>query len=86
VGARARHDRLMVALSLVPDVKGIGLDEDTAVEIQAGKATVRGQGVAHVYRRSPEFRSKLSELEEGRMGAVENVVYSIYPAGTSFEL
>lgn len=86
VGARARHDRLMVALSQLPGVKGIGLDEDTAVEIKSGKATVRGQGVAHVYRRAADFKSELASLEEGRMGSVENMLYSIYPPGSSFEI
>lgn len=86
VGARGRHDRLMAGLSMLAGVKGIGLDEDTAVEIKDGKATVRGQGVAHVYRRSDEFKSSLPETEEGRMAAVENMIYSIYPAGTSFAL
>lgn len=86
VGARARHDRLMVGLSMVPGVKGIGLDEDTAVEIKNGKATVRGVGVAHVYRRAGSFKSDLPASPEGKMASVQDVVYSIYPAGESFDL
>ena len=86
VGARARHDRLMVGLSMVSGLKGIGLDEDTAVEIKDGKATVRGVGVAHVYRRAENFSSNLPETPEGRMAGVANMIYSIYPAGESFEL
>lgn len=86
VGARARHDRLMVGLSMEPGLKGIGLDEDTAVEIKDGKATVRGAGVAHVYRRAENFNSNLPETPEGRTASVQNMIYSIFPAGETFEL
>lgn len=86
VGARGRHDRLMVGLSMQPGLRGIGLDEDTAVEIKDGKASVRGNGVAHVYRRADNFRSSLPETPEGRMASVQNMIYSIYPAGETFEL
>lgn len=86
VGKRGRHDRLMVGVTLEPGVRGIGLDEDTAVEIKDGKATVHGKGVAHVYRRSAEFKSDLPSTMEGRMASIQNMIYSIYPAGESFEI
>jgi cyanophycinase len=86
VMARARQNRLMVGLSMEPGVKGIGLDEDTAVEIKNGIASVRGKGVAHVYRRSAEFKSDLPAKAEGDMASIRNIIYSIYPAGESFEL
>ncbi|MBX9688926.1 MAG: cyanophycinase [Candidatus Obscuribacterales bacterium] len=86
VGARGRHDRLMVGLSMLAGVKGIGLDEDTAVEIKNGRATVRGAGVAHVYRRSDSFKSDLPSTPEGEMAGVQGMIYSIYPAGESFEI
>lgn len=84
VSARARQDRLMVALSLVAGAKGIGLDEDTAVEIRDGKATVHGKGVAHVYRRADDFKSGMETAAEGHCASVQNMVYSIYPAGETF--
>ncbi len=86
VSARARQDRLMVALSLVPGAKGIGLDEDTAVEIKDGKATVHGKGVAHVYRRADDFKSQMDATPEGQCAGVQNMIYSIYPAGESFSI
>jgi cyanophycinase len=86
VGKRGRHDRLMVGLTMEPGVRGIGLDEDTAVEIKNGRATVHGKGVAHVYRRAPDFKSELPSTLEGRMASVQNVIYSIFPAGESFEI
>ena len=86
VSVRARHDRLMVGLSMLPGVKGIGLDEDTAVEIKDGKATVRGKGVAHVYRRADDFKSEMPATPDGQLASVQNMVYSIYPAGETFVL
>ncbi len=86
VSARARHDRLMVALSMLPATRGIGLDEDTACEIRARKAIVHGKGVAHVYKRAENFSSRLAESSQARLASVENMIYSIYPAGESFEL
>ncbi|MBX9723099.1 MAG: cyanophycinase, partial [Candidatus Obscuribacterales bacterium] len=83
VGARSRQDRLMVGLSMVPGVGGIGLDEDTAVEIKNGKATVHGVGVAHVYRRANDFKSDMPSTPEGKFASVQNMIYSIYPAGES---
>lgn len=84
VSARARQDRLMVALSLTPNAKGIGLDEDTAVEIKDGKATVHGKGCAHVYRRADDFKSAMQDTPDGISTSVQNVLYSIYPAGETF--
>lgn len=44
-GARGRAGRLMTAVAHNPDLLGIGLDEDTAVEIERGAAlTVLGGG------------------------------------------
>jgi cyanophycinase len=86
VSARSRQDRLMVGLTMEPGVKGIGLDEDTAVEISKGKATVRGHGLAHVYRRASDFASALPNCAEGNTASIKNVIYSIYPAGESFDL
>lgn len=44
-GARGRAGRLMTAVAHNPDLLGIGLDEDTAVEIDAsGMMTVLGRG------------------------------------------
>lgn len=86
VSKRSRQERLMAALALVPGYKGIGLDEDTAVEIKEGRATVRGHGLAHVYSRSESFQSRLASADEGKMEAIENILYSVYPPGASFEL
>lgn len=86
VNPRGRQDRLMLAMAMVEGVDGIGLDEDTAVEIHQGRATVFGKGVAHVYRRSKQFSSNLNGRKVGEPTSVKDVVYSVYAAGDSFDL
>lgn len=86
VNPRGRQDRLMVGLAMVDGIGGLGLDEDTALEIFRGQATTHGAGVVHVYRRSQKFSSDLPKLKEGSMGAIKEVNYSIYPAGETFSL
>ena len=86
VNPRGRQDRLMAGMAMVEGVGGIGLDEDTAVEIFQGHATVYGAGIAHVYKRNADFSSDLPKREKGKAASVKNVTYSIYPAGESFEL
>lgn len=83
---RARHDRIKVALTLVEKVKGIGLDEDTAVEIKNGKAMVHGAGLARLYTRAADFESKLSSSKPGELASVRNVIESIVPAGEEFDV
>lgn len=86
VNPRGRQDRLMVGLSMVDGIGGIGLDEDTAVEISKDSATVHGVGVVHVYKRAADFSSELKSRPAGEMASIKNVIYSIYPAGEKFSL
>jgi cyanophycinase len=50
---RGRFNRLRAALATLAGTVGIGLDQDTAVFIRGGKATVFGVGSVYVYRRDP---------------------------------
>ncbi|MBX9570183.1 MAG: cyanophycinase [Candidatus Obscuribacterales bacterium] len=86
VNPRGRQDRLMVGMAMVDGIGGIGLDEDTAVEISNYDATVHGVGVVHVYKRAADFSSELAARKEGEMASIKNVIYSIYPAGEKFSL
>ena len=86
VNPRGRQDRLMVGMAMVDGIGGIGLDEDTAVEIAKDSATVYGVGVVHVYRRAADFSSELAKRKDGEMASIRNVTYSIYPAGETFSL
>lgn len=49
-GERGRFNRLIAALRLMPERTGIGLDEDTAVILAGGKASVRGRGHATFFQ------------------------------------
>lgn len=86
VGARSRQDRLMAGLALVEGACGLGLDEDTAAEISGGRVLVHGSGLVHHYKRAEDFHSDLGRTSPSEAAAVCNVKYSIFPAGSSFEL
>lgn len=86
VKQRERHDRLMAALALVDGVKGMGLDEDTAVEIHKGKAKVFGAGCVRLYERAPGFSSNLATAKDQEKTSVRQVLYSIIPEGEEFDL
>lgn len=86
VNPRGRQDRLMVGMAMLDGIGGIGLDEDTAVEISKKDATVYGVGVVHVYKRTADFSSELVSRKDGEMASIKNVLYSIYPAGEKFSL
>ncbi|MDZ4836294.1 MAG: cyanophycinase [Candidatus Melainabacteria bacterium] len=83
---RARHDRLMVALSLIENVTGVGLDEDTAIEIVGKKITVRGEGHARFYQRSDKHSSTLSKVGKGEKASVRNMLYSVLSDGDEWDL
>ncbi len=82
---RCRHDRLMVALSMIENVTGIGLDEDTAIEITGNKITVRGQGHARFYKRSDKHSSTLATVGKGDKASVRNMLYSVLSEGDEWE-
>lgn len=82
---RCRHDRLMVALSVIENVTGVGLDEDTAIEIAGNKITVRGQGHARFYQRSDKHSSTLGTVGKGDKASVRNMLYSVLSEGDEWE-
>ncbi len=83
---RARHDRLMVALSNIDNVVGIGLDEDTAVEISGTKIKVWGKGHARFMQRSDKHSSTLSKVGRGKKAKVVQMLYSVLSEGDEWEL
>lgn len=85
VKQRERTDRLMAAVSLVDDKIGIGLDEDTAVEITASTATAYGAGHVRVYRRTPTHRSTLTDKGDKR-ASVYDMLVSVLSQGDSITL
>ncbi|MBS2008304.1 MAG: cyanophycinase [Cyanobacteria bacterium SZAS TMP-1] len=56
-GQRNRHNRLRAAIATLNGTVGIGLDEDTALLIEGGKARVVGAGSVYIYRRDRKLQS-----------------------------
>ena len=85
---RARFNRLMAAVTLVSGSLGIGLDEDTAVEIDTdGIASVYGQGHAWFFALGAKHDSNLSDAPKRQHKAcVAGVEVSTLSAGEQFSL
>lgn len=81
VKQRERTDRLMAAVSLVDHVIGIGLDEDTAVEIKDGIAKACGAGHVRVYRRSASHKSTLVAGQDKRASVFDMTVSVLSEGG-----
>jgi len=83
---RGRFSRLMAAVSLLPATLGVGLDEDTAVEIAAnGSATVHGKGHGWFFTPGQEHDSDLNQAR-GLRASVVNVSVSALSSGQVFDL
>ncbi len=83
---RARHDRLLVAVSNIDKVIGIGLDEDTAVEITGSKIKVWGKGHARFMQKSDKHSSTINKVGRGNKAKVVNMLYSVLSDGDEWEL
>lgn len=84
-GQRNRYGRLMSVVASSPHLLGIGIDEDTAIEVRNGHFTVQGAGVAYVI----DARQAITDFPEVRLGApmlVSGAVVHSLPAGATFDL
>ncbi|SES38956.1 cyanophycinase [Pedococcus cremeus] len=85
-GQRARYGRLMSMVAASPNLIGIGIDEDTAIEVvDRSVFTVHGAGAVFVL----DCRTALSDAPEARRGApmmVSGAVVHSLPAGATFDL
>lgn len=85
-GQRARYGRLMSMVAGSPNLLGIGIDEDTAIEVvDRSVFTVHGAGAVFVL----DCRAALSDAPEARRGApmmVSGAVVHSLPAGATFDL
>jgi cyanophycinase len=83
---RARYGRLMSMVASSPNLIGIGIDEDTAIEVRDSRVfTVHGSGVAFVL----DCRAADSDAPDARRGAplmVSGAVVHSLPAGATFDL
>lgn len=78
---RSRHNRLITAVIEYPGVKGIGIDESTAILVSGNEAEVVGESQVLVWE-NPK-RSK--EVRNGLLAA-KGLVLSVYLAGEKFRL
>jgi len=83
---RSRYGRLMSMVAASPSLIGIGIDEDTAIEVRNRTTfTVHGSGAVFVL----DCREAVSDAPEARRGAplmVSGAVVHSLPAGATFDL
>lgn len=83
---RARYGRLMAVIARSPGLLGIGIDEDTAIEVTDRESfEVVGRGAAYVL----DCRRAITDAPEARSGApllVSGAVVHSLPAGSTFDL
>ena len=83
---RSRYGRLMSMVAASPNLLGIGIDEDTAIEVRDSRVfTVHGSGAVFVL----DCRSAASDAPDARRGAplmVSGAVVHSLPAGATFDL
>ena len=84
-GQRNRYGRLMSVVASSPHLLGIGIDENTAIEVTGDRFTVLGTGVVYVL----DARSAVTDFPDARRGApmlISGAVVHSLPAGATFDL
>ena len=84
-GQRNRYGRLMSVVASSPHLLGIGIDENTAIEVTGSRFTVLGSGVVYVL----DARKAVTDFPDARRGApmlVSGAVIHSLPAGATFDL
>ena len=84
-GQRNRYGRLMSVVASSPHLLGIGIDENTAIEVTGDRFTVLGSGVVYVL----DARTAVTDFPDARRGApmlVSGAVIHSLPAGATFDL
>lgn len=83
---RSRYGRLMSVAAASPNLVGIGIDEDTAIEVRGSdRFTVHGSGCVFVL----DCRRSTTDAPDARRGApmlVSGAVVHSLPAGATFDL
>ncbi|KGN32612.1 cyanophycinase [Knoellia sinensis KCTC 19936] len=83
---RSRYGRLLSVVAASPNLLGIGIDEDTAIEVVDGsRFTVHGRGGVIVM----DCRDVTTDAPDARRGApllVSGAVIHTLPAGATFDL
>lgn len=79
--ARSRHNRLISAVIEFPGVKGIGIDESTAILVDGNEAEVLGDSQVVIY----ENANRAKTVKDGKLG-VRGIVVSVLLPGEKFAL
>lgn len=82
---RTRYGRLMAVIARSPGLLGIGIDEDTAIEVCDGKFTVHGRSTAFVI----DCANAVTDAPDARRYApllISGAVVHALPAGSTFDL
>ncbi len=86
-GVRGRAGRLMTAVAHNPGLLGLGIDEDTAAEIDAdGRLTVRGRGSVSVFDGAAIAHSDLHYAADYAPFAIFGMQLHTLPAGYHYDL
>lgn len=83
---RGRVSRMLVIFAHNPQVLGIGLDEDTAVDVQPGeKLTVIGSGAAFVFDGTVTYTNAPEARDEDVIAMMDSAMHVLAP-GYGFDL
>jgi cyanophycinase len=86
-GARGRAGRLMTAVAHNPDLLGIGLDEDTAIEISGeGMLTVLGRGSVMVVDGTELTYSDIHRIPENAPLTIFGIRLHVLTSGYHFDI
>lgn len=78
---RSRHNRLLSAILEFPDMRGIGIDESTAILVKGNRAEVVGLSQVLVFS-NPQHSKKIVDGKYGGLG----LQMDLYLPGDSFEI
>jgi cyanophycinase len=83
---RGRVSRLLVVFSQNPQILGIGIDENTAIDVQPGiQFQVVGEGAAFVFD-GAVTHSSAPEVHDDDVIALSDSVMHVLPDGYGFDL
>ena len=83
---RGRVSRMLVIFAHNPQVLGVGLDEDTAIDVQPGeKFTVLGSGAAFVFDGTVTYTNAPEAGDEDVIAMMDSAMH-VLPAGYGFDL
>ena len=83
---RGRVSRMLVIFAHNPQVLGVGLDEDTAIEVQPGeKFTVIGSGAAFVFDGTVTYTNAPEAKDEDVIAMTDSAMH-VLPSGFGFDL